>query len=187
MARMPSAPISCAWRASSIVSSTASALTWMVTGMRPLTTLDRRLGEQLALGDGQVERLALVMRPGDGGRAGADVEVEQPLEGRQVEAEIVLERRHRALHDASELGRHVFSVPIASGSVDTKLPASVRRGKALLGCLAGMLATAADKAQSSAEENTQASGRNAMRHYHVGRMHRCRRDHRGSSGLGSGQ
>src|SRR5580658_4194138 len=39
IARMPSAPMSWACRASAIVSSTASALTWMVTGTRPATTL----------------------------------------------------------------------------------------------------------------------------------------------------
>src|SRR5215208_5783296 len=68
--------------------------------------LDGRFGEQLAFRDGEVERLSLVVRPGDGGCAGAYVEVQHPLEGRKIEAEIVLERRHRTLHDASEPSGH---------------------------------------------------------------------------------
>src|SRR5262249_51322565 len=51
--------------------------------------LDRGFGEVLALGDGQVERFALVVWPGDGGRACAHVEVEDLLEGLQVEAVVV--------------------------------------------------------------------------------------------------
>src|ERR1700716_1747251 len=39
MAKMPSAPICWAWRASAKVSSTASALTWRGTGTRPATVL----------------------------------------------------------------------------------------------------------------------------------------------------
>ncbi len=35
------------------------------------------------------------------------MKIEQPLERRQVEAEIVLERRDRALHDAAEFVLHV--------------------------------------------------------------------------------
>src|SRR5262249_20670653 len=90
--------------------------------------------EQLALGDRQVERLALVVRPGDRGRAGANVEVEQPLEGRQIEAEVVLERRHRALHDASELVRHVVHSNRARAH---KLPASAHRGKRVWASVSG--------------------------------------------------
>jgi hypothetical protein len=88
----------------------------------------RGLGKALALGDRQVERLALVVRPGDRRRAGADVEVEQALEGRQVEAEIVLERRHRALHDASELGCHVVD-SVGERTVGAKLPPPARKSK----------------------------------------------------------
>ena len=47
MARMPSAPIFCAWRASSSVSSTASALTWIVTGTRPATTFTAASAKRL--------------------------------------------------------------------------------------------------------------------------------------------
>src|SRR5215471_19110353 len=60
----------------------------------------------LALRDGEAQRLALVMRPRDRRRAGADVEVEHFLEGRKVEAVVVLEWRHRALHHAAELVLH---------------------------------------------------------------------------------
>src|SRR5215467_3766561 len=51
------------------------------------------------------------MRPGDRGRAGADMEVGHFLEGRKVEAVVVLERRDRALHHAAELVLHALVCP----------------------------------------------------------------------------
>src|SRR5262249_25654810 len=68
--------------------------------------LDRGFGEVLALGDGQIERLALVMRPGDGRRSRAHVKVEDLLERRKIDRVVVLERRDRALHHAAELALH---------------------------------------------------------------------------------
>ena len=50
IARMPSAPMSCACRASAKVSSTASALTWIVTGTRPATTLTAASANSLRSG-----------------------------------------------------------------------------------------------------------------------------------------
>src|SRR5262249_44081307 len=67
---------------------------------------DRGFGEVLALGDGQIERLALVMRPGDGRRSRAHVKVEDLLERRKIDRVVVLERRDRALHHAAELVLH---------------------------------------------------------------------------------
>src|ERR1700731_4525317 len=72
--------------------------------------LDGGFGEPLALRDGEIERLALVVRPGDGGRPGADMKVQHLLEGRQIKAEVVLERRDRALHHAAEFVRHDLKV-----------------------------------------------------------------------------
>src|ERR1700731_1415258 len=72
--------------------------------------LDGGFGEPLALRDGEIERLALVVRPGDGGRAGADMKIQHLLEGRQIQAEVVLERRDGALHHAPEFVRHDYGL-----------------------------------------------------------------------------
>ena len=49
-------------------------------GNPPGYRLYRDLGEALALGNGEVQRFTLVVRPGDGGGASADMEIEQALE-----------------------------------------------------------------------------------------------------------
>ncbi len=69
--------------------------------------LDGGLGKKLALGNREVERFRLVVRPRDRRRALADMEIEQPLEGRQVQAVVVLERRDGALHHPAEFVLHV--------------------------------------------------------------------------------
>ena len=136
MARMPSAPIFWAWRGER--ERVLDRERADVHGDRHAAGDDLHggFGEQLALRDGEVERLALVVRPGDRGRAGADVEVEHLLEGRQVEAEIVLERRDRALHHAAEFVLHWrssvipelcgFAAPCAAGNLPSP-PRSVKR------------------------------------------------------------
>src|SRR5580700_227590 len=78
--------------------------------------LDGGFGEQLALVDGQIERLALMVWPRNRRRAGAHMEIEQPLECRQIEAEVVLERRDRALHHAAEFVLHDGSRQNRGGS-----------------------------------------------------------------------
>ena len=64
------------------------------------------LGESRAFRNGEAQRLALVVWPRDRGRAGADMEVEHFLEGRKIEAVVILERRDRALHHAAEFVLH---------------------------------------------------------------------------------
>ena len=78
--------------------------------------INRSFGKQLALGDGEVERLALMVRPGDRRRAGPYVKIEYLLEGRQIEAKIVPERRDRALHHAAEFVLHGACRELCVGS-----------------------------------------------------------------------
>jgi hypothetical protein len=61
----------------------------------PVHDAHRGFGEELSLRYRQIERLALMVRPGNGGCAGTHVKVQQPFECREVEAEVILERRHR--------------------------------------------------------------------------------------------
>src|SRR4029078_9479585 len=54
-------------------------------------------------------RLALVVRPGNRGSAGAHVKIEQLLELGEVQAEVFLQRRYGALHEPPRLDRHTVS------------------------------------------------------------------------------
>ena len=79
-----SAPIFCAWRASSIESSTASALTWIeVTGTRPATTFTAASAKRLRSAIVRLSDSPLWCGQEMAGGAGAHVKVEQPLERRR--------------------------------------------------------------------------------------------------------
>ena len=111
---MPSAPIFCACRASSIVSSTASALTWIVTGTRPATVFTATSAKRL--------RSAMVRLSDSPLWCGQEIAVAPVRTWKsssfskvvEVEAEVVLERRDRALHHAAELVLHA-KAPNAGG------------------------------------------------------------------------
>src|SRR5262249_14306103 len=72
----------------------------------PGDDLHGRFRKALALGNGEAQRLALVVWPGDRGRASADMEVEHFLESRKIEAIVILERCDRALHHTAKLVLH---------------------------------------------------------------------------------
>ena len=107
--RIMSAPIFSAWRAMSSESSSDSVPTNIETGTRLATVFTGDLRAELALGDREVQRLGLVVRPRDRGRAVAHVEVHHLCEAVAVEAEVVLERRDRRLHDAMQIERAVVA------------------------------------------------------------------------------
>src|SRR5580698_3615430 len=87
----------------------------MVTGTRPATTLTAASANSLRSSMVRLSNSPLWCGHEIAG-APAHMEIEQPLECRQIEAEIVLERRDRALHHAAEFVLHDGSRQNRGGS-----------------------------------------------------------------------